>query len=135
MNFNRIQKERDLLGVNCLTGTCCGKIYEIVWVDKFGIETPNKYVLTRLEKSRVGNRKKVKTKKPTKIVRSLSETSGSSIEEKASRKIIHEPQTRTRSEKTVANIKIPFERMNIRSCSKSYASTVRNNHTHDSCKE
>ena len=42
--------------MNYLTGTCCGKIYEIVWVDKFGRETPRKYILAELEK--MGNRNK-----------------------------------------------------------------------------
>eukprot|EP00092_Neocalanus_flemingeri_P031482 GFUD01034190.1.p1 GENE.GFUD01034190.1~~GFUD01034190.1.p1 ORF type:complete len:1065 (+),score=194.32 GFUD01034190.1:162-3356(+) len=141
MGFNCLKNEKNLLGMNCLTSTCSGKIYEIVWVDKFGIETPKKFILTELEKIRVGNRKKVKTKKTAKIVRSLSETSGSSIEDKHSPKIIHAVQERAISEKiNIPNqkdekIKIPSETMTIiRTYSKSYASTVRNNNTLDNSK-
>jgi len=132
-SFNCVQNEKNLLGMNCLTATCCGKIYEIVWVDKFGIETPKKYILTEIEKTRVGNRKKTKTKKPSKIIRSLSETSGSSIEEKLPVKSLHIATEKATSEKSPLpspkeeKIKIPYESMTVRTYSKTYASTVRNN--------
>ena len=44
-DFNMLDNEKKLLGTSCLTETCEGKIYEIVWVDKYGIETPKKYII------------------------------------------------------------------------------------------
>ena len=69
--LKNIKTEESLLSMSCLTAACCGKIYEIVWVDKYGIETPRKYISTELEKFRVGNRKRVKTRKPQKFIRNL----------------------------------------------------------------
>jgi len=129
--LKNIPSEQTLLGTSCLTSTCNGKIYEIVWVDKFGIETPRKFISTELEKLRVGNRKRMKTKKPPKITRSVSETSQSSLDDKQSPKL----QNKIPSEKTSCRISplnspeenhiIPYRPIAIIKPTKTYASTVR----------
>merc|ERR1719369_1613413 len=130
-DLHNIHNEETLLSLSCLTISCCGKIYEIVWVDKFGIETPKKFISTELEKLRVGNRKRVKTKKPPKITRSVSETSQSSVDDKQSPKLLN----KVLNEKINCKIsplnspeekhKIPYRPIAIIKPTKTYASTVR----------
>jgi len=130
-DLKHIDSEENLLGTSCLTSSCDGKIYEIVWVDKFGIETPRKFISTELEKLRVGNRKRVKTKKPQKITRSVSETSQSSVDDKQSPRLLN----KILNEKINCKIsplnsleekhKIPYRPIAIIKPTKTYASTVR----------
>merc|ERR1719369_1005036 len=118
-DLHNIHNEETLLSLSCLTTSCCGKIYEIVWVEKF----------------RVGNRKRVKTKKPLKITRSVSETSQSSLDDKQSPKI----QNKAENQKINGKIaplnskeeksKSTYKPIAIIKPTKTYASTVRNTPT------
>ena len=79
LQTEEIEGEASLLGQNCLTQLCAGKIFEIVWVDKCGIETSRKYVYADLNIVEQGSKQRgAKGKQKLSITRSLSVSSGAS---------------------------------------------------------
>lgn len=93
------------------------------------LKHPKKFLLSEMETNRLGNKKKIKTKKTIKLIRSLSETSGSSIEERmSSTPIQYNQETPPKMNLQIPNLNKTdnsLETSNIRT----YASTVRNNNT------
>ena len=125
-------KEEELLGQPCLAPACSGNIIEIVWVDKFGRETPRKFHLAETNQARVENKKKIKRK--DKLTRSLSETSGSSTEDKGSLQFnrsssLMDTQSQVGNSLTQEKHKVertlPSTSIKLRNFTKSYASTVK----------
>ena len=78
------QPETCLLGQACLTHTCSGRIFEIVWVDKYGKETARKdnYAHLATVKKEVKQKGRNKSTKAL-LSRTFSEGSGGSSEEKS----------------------------------------------------
>ena len=99
LKIQQVDHEASLLGNSCLSDACGGRIFEIVWVDKFGIETSRKYVYADLNTVQQTAKQKGKGKQKNKLARSLSDTSGSSERTNESRSLsknIH-PQSTTSS--------------------------------------
>ena len=79
LQTRQLEGEAALLGQNCLTQLCSGKIFEIVWVDKCGIETSRKYVYADLNTVQQGSKQRgARGKQKLNITRSLSDSSGAS---------------------------------------------------------
>ena len=126
-----IQSESCLLGQACLTQTCSGRIFEIVWVDKYGKETARKdnYADLATVKKEVKQRGRQKPK--TQLSRSYSEGSGGSSEDKSltqtsARAGLIRPENIIREKIDLTSQGQQGERNVIRTFSTSYASMVKN---------
>ena len=132
MEVQKIKNEPELLGKKCLTDSCHGRILEIVWVDRFGLETERKYVYADLDSFENNSKQKGKAKqKDNKLTRSLSDSSGNSDK--------YEPRiaTPTRQKVQLSNsVDSPHHvslspSSSIKTVSKSYASMVRSDNNND----
>jgi len=140
---SHVDHETSFLGNNCLTDSCLGRIFEIVWVDKAGIETSRKYVYADLNTVSKHSKQKGKGKQKGKLSRSISDASGSSERSSENKFFIRPKPPLSHSQSldlrngndndeikfstTTQNLATP----NARSVSKSYASMVKNNNNND----
>ena len=145
LEVQRLEHETALLGNDCLTQACAGRIFEIVWVDKFGIETSRKYVYADLSTVQHNSKQRGKGKQKDKLTRSISDTSGSSdsrvnYEEKIPTKPnpiqqSHPPlkQSKSLDLRPVERAATPQQSVAVsaRNGSKSYASMVKNNNNNE----
>ena len=118
-----------------------GRIFEIVWVDKAGIETSRKYVYADLNTVNKHSRQKGKGKQKGKLSRSISDASGSSERSSESKFLIRPKPPLSHSQSLdlksgnedgkFSTTTQHFASLNARSVSKSYASMVKNNNNDD----
>ena len=147
LEMSQIKHETSLLGNNCLTDACDGKIFEIVWVDKSGHETSRKFVYADLNSVKQNVKQKVKGKQKNKLTRSISDASASASSDRSSAcaedKMIVQPRLSLRQSKSLelkccdmsdggsSNSSPQQSLLNYRTVSKSYASMVKTNNNND----
>ena len=145
LKIQHVEGETALLGQDCLTQLCSGKIFEIVWVTKCGIETSRKYVYADLNTVQQSSKQRGKGKQKEKLTRSLSDSSGASgssdkksYDEKGVSKVSTSSHSKLQQSKSldVRNFERPEtpkqDAMPLRTLPLSYAGMVKNNNSIDS---
>ena len=141
LNTKVKQPETSLLGQACLTHSCNGRIFEIVWVDKYGKETARKDNYADLATVKKEVKQKDRSKTKTALTRSYSDTSGSGVSsEDKSLALSASPAAQTRqsnsteAKMTLINSQL-IKKDVTRSLSTSYASMVKNNKNNNNSPE